>query len=204
MELPNWFCGLESLMELKLISQAFRSFPKCVSIMENLNKVIVNGSDCGRMPQNIELIPNLKEVEFATGKKLSISENLGNMKNLEKLVLYAANIKKFPAGINALSNMKYLSLSNNQLNKLPENIETTNTNMKIGNLLSICVLPERQSSGLADKLIESFQNACLTQKYKQLTLSVLSENTRAIAFYKKHQWQQKEISGNSTKFVLEL
>ena len=86
----------------------------------------------------------------------------------------------------------------------PEKAEVININIKRGNLLSICVLPERQGRSVADELIESFQHACADMGYEQLTLSVLSENSRAKAFYKKHRWQEGEISGSSTKYVLKL
>ena len=89
-------------------------------------------------------------------------------------------------------------------NNFHERNKTENTNNKQGNLLSICVLPEYQGSGAAGELIESFQNACAAQGYKQLTLSVLNENSRAKAFYQKHRWQETGISGSSTKYVLKL
>ena len=89
-------------------------------------------------------------------------------------------------------------------NNLPEMNENKSTNIKDGNLLSICVLPELQGSDVAGELIKSFQNTCADMGYEHLTLSVLNENSRAIAFYKKHGWQEMETSGNSTKFFLKL
>jgi ribosomal protein S18 acetylase RimI-like enzyme len=73
-----------------------------------------------------------------------------------------------------------------------------------GNLLSIGVLPDYEGTGVAGKLIESFQLACKTEGYKRLTLSVEKENSRAIAFYKKHGWRQSDVSGESIRFVLDL
>ena len=73
-----------------------------------------------------------------------------------------------------------------------------------GNLLSICVLPDCEGTGVGGKLIESFQLACKTEGYEQLTLSVLKENSHAAAFYKKHGWRQNGISGDSIRFVLDL
>jgi len=76
--------------------------------------------------------------------------------------------------------------------------------VRSGNLLSICVLPDYKGTGVAGKLIESFQLACAAEGYERLTLSVLSENNRAVAFYKKHGWRQSGISGESIRFVLDL
>jgi ribosomal protein S18 acetylase RimI-like enzyme len=75
---------------------------------------------------------------------------------------------------------------------------------KCGNLLSICVLPDFRGTGVADKLIEFFQEACAAKGYKQLKLSVVSKNSRAIAFYKKHHWYETGTSSESTKFALDL
>jgi ribosomal protein S18 acetylase RimI-like enzyme len=76
--------------------------------------------------------------------------------------------------------------------------------VRSGNLLSICVLPDFEGTGAAGRLIESFQLACKTEGYRRLTLSVEKENSRAVAFYKKHGWHQSSISGESIRFVLDL
>jgi ribosomal protein S18 acetylase RimI-like enzyme len=73
-----------------------------------------------------------------------------------------------------------------------------------GNLLSLCVLPDYKGTGIGGKLIESFKLACADEGYKHLTLSVVSENTRALAFYKKHGWRRSGKSGASIKFSLDL
>ena len=82
--------------------------------------------------------------------------------------------------------------------KAPSNI------VRSGNLLSICVLPDYKGTGVAGKLIESFQLACAAEGYERLTLSVVSKNSRAVAFYKKHGWRQSDKSGKSTRFCLDL
>ena len=79
-----------------------------------------------------------------------------------------------------------------------------NNGIRSGNLLSICILPEREGTGAGGKLIESFQLACKTDGYNRLTLSVLKQNSRAAAFYKKHGWRQIGISGDSIRFSLDL
>jgi ribosomal protein S18 acetylase RimI-like enzyme len=76
--------------------------------------------------------------------------------------------------------------------------------IRSGNLLSICVLPGYKGTGVAGKLIESFQLACAAEGYERLTLSVLSENSRAVAFYEIHGWRQSGKSGESTRFCLDL
>ena len=78
------------------------------------------------------------------------------------------------------------------------------TKVRSGNLLSICVLSEYKGTSVAGKLIESFQLACAGEGYKRLTLSVVSKNSRAVAFYKKHGWRQSSKSGQSIRFFLDL
>ena len=73
-----------------------------------------------------------------------------------------------------------------------------------GNLLSLCVLPDYKGTGIGGKLIESFKLACADEGYKRLTLSVAGENTRAMAFYRKHGWRRSSTSGASIKFSLDL
>jgi ribosomal protein S18 acetylase RimI-like enzyme len=78
------------------------------------------------------------------------------------------------------------------------------TGIRSGNLLSICVLPDCEGTGVGGRLIESFQLACKTEGYNHLTLSVLKQNNRAVTFYKKHGWRQSGMSGESIIFVLDL
>lgn len=72
------------------------------------------------------------------------------------------------------------------------------------NLLSICVLPDYKGTGVAGGLIRFFQTACATKGYDTIELSVLTENRRAIAFYKKHGWREVGRFRESTKFILEM
>jgi len=87
---------------------------------------------------------------------------------------------------------------------LSKNTQSSNSKIRSGNLLSICVLPDCERAGVGGKLIESFQLACKDEGYQRLTLSVLKDNSHAVAFYKKHGWRQSSISGESIRFVLDL
>jgi ribosomal protein S18 acetylase RimI-like enzyme len=73
-----------------------------------------------------------------------------------------------------------------------------------GSLLSICVLPDWGGTGVADQLIEIFQKTCAAIGFRHLKLSVVSTNSRAIAFYKKHLWCETGVSGQSTRFALDI
>ncbi|MHC4227759.1 MAG: GNAT family N-acetyltransferase [Planctomycetota bacterium] len=83
-------------------------------------------------------------------------------------------------------------------------VKAQSARSRSGNLLSACVLPDYQGTGVAGKLIESFQLACKTEGYEHLTLSVLKHNSRAVAFYKKHGWSQSSKYGESIRLFLDL
>jgi ribosomal protein S18 acetylase RimI-like enzyme len=95
-------------------------------------------------------------------------------------------------------------LHRNNTAALSKNTQSLNSKIRSGNLLSICVLPDCEGAGVGGKLIESFRLACKAEGYQRLTLSVDKENSRAVAFYKKHGWRQSSISGESVRFVLDL
>ncbi|MHC4147216.1 MAG: GNAT family N-acetyltransferase [Planctomycetota bacterium] len=78
------------------------------------------------------------------------------------------------------------------------------TGTRSGSLLSICVLPDCEGIGVAGKLIESFQHVCRAEGYERLTLSVVSDDNRAVAFYKKHGWSQSSKYGESIRLFLDL
>jgi len=78
------------------------------------------------------------------------------------------------------------------------------TGVRLASLLSICVLPEHEGTGVGGKLIESFRLAGKTEGYQRLTLSVLKENARAVTFYKKHSWYQSSVFEDSIRFFLDL
>ncbi|TKJ36658.1 MAG: hypothetical protein CEE38_10140 [Planctomycetes bacterium B3_Pla] len=84
------------------------------------------------------------------------------------------------------------------------NIKAPSAGIRSGNLLSICVLPDCEGTGVAGKLIESFQLACKAEGYERLTLSVVSDDNRAVTFYKKHGWRQSGKSGESIRLFLDL
>jgi ribosomal protein S18 acetylase RimI-like enzyme len=87
---------------------------------------------------------------------------------------------------------------------LSKDTQSSNSKVRSCNLLSICVLPDCEGTGVGGKLVESFQLVCKAEGYKHLTLSVLKQNSHAVAFYEKHGWRQSDVSGESIRFVLDL
>ena len=65
---------------------------------------------------------------------------------------------------------------------------------------SICVLPEVKGTGVADDLLEGYQKAVGDHGYAFVYLTVRTNNTRAISYYKKHGWYYLGDKGESTMF----
>lgn len=76
--------------------------------------------------------------------------------------------------------------------------------VRLGSLLSIGVLPEARGSGCAGALLTAFAEHCRARGFGYVELSVLANNTRAVAFYEKHGWQRLEHDGLSVHFGLRL
>lgn len=55
-----------------------------------------------------------------------------------------------------------------------------------GDLLSVCVLPEYRGNGIAQELMQQFLKAMKDKGRKLCLLSVLSDNKRAISYYKRN------------------
>lgn len=60
------------------------------------------------------------------------------------------------------------------------------TQEKIGDLLSICVLPECRGNGMANELIEEYVRVLEIHGRKLCLLTVAIDNGRGVHFYKKH------------------
>ena len=57
-----------------------------------------------------------------------------------------------------------------------------------GDLLSICVLPKWQGSGIANELISDYQNSLRNIGRSVCYLTVATENARGIHFYEKNDF----------------
>lgn len=86
----------------------------------------------------------------------------------------------------------------------PGDAKAPRAGSRSGSLLSTCVLPDYRGTAVAGRLIESFQLACKAEGYERLTLSVVGDNSRAIAFYGKQGWRRSGNSGERIRFFLDL
>ncbi|NLX15213.1 MAG: GNAT family N-acetyltransferase [Phycisphaerales bacterium] len=71
-------------------------------------------------------------------------------------------------------------------------------------LLGIAVAPEYRGSGLAARLTECFETLLRQAGHPRVGLSVLPENQRAIAFYRKTGWQVTHASEAGSWFEKDL
>ena len=145
-----------------------------------------------------------QEVGFAVGGEPDIRQQFlrSAMLRYPHIILWKFLTSSLVRAVLLEELFKKLHLKREEISS--EHIGTHKTTTKCGNLLSICVLPDYKGAGIASRLIETFQKACAVKGYRRLTLSVLSDNSRAIAFYKKHRWYETGTTGASTKFALDL
>ena len=66
-----------------------------------------------------------------------------------------------------------------------------------GELLSICVLPNCRGTGLAGDLVDQFVDALRKGKRKVVRLTVLDDNGRGKAFYKRLGFLEEKRTGSS-------
>ncbi len=71
-------------------------------------------------------------------------------------------------------------------------------------LVVIGVLPVEQGKGYGSQLLSYFEDRAQARGYKNLMLTVLSENFQAIRAYQKSGWSIKEVQGKSTTMVKRL
>jgi ribosomal protein S18 acetylase RimI-like enzyme len=62
----------------------------------------------------------------------------------------------------------------------------------------ICVHAGCRGGGAAAQLMECFRQACRQAGYPTMDLSVYTDNTRAVAFYRKSGWQVVKDDGGTT------
>lgn len=63
-------------------------------------------------------------------------------------------------------------------------------------LFNIAVLPEYRGNGIADKLMEQFENELLGLGVKKIFLEVRESNAAALSLYKKHGFGQISLRKN--------
>lgn len=79
---------------------------------------------------------------------------------------------------------------------LNEKISSLNLN-SIGDLLSICVLPEFRGKGVANTLIKEYEKELLIQGRTVCILTVENNNKRGISFYKKNGYFPYIVKGTT-------
>lgn len=71
-------------------------------------------------------------------------------------------------------------------------------------LLTIAVAPEARGSGVASQVMQAFEDKLRTAGHQRVGLSVLPDNARAIAFYKKCGWDVTHASKAGVWFEKDL
>ncbi|NEO37599.1 MAG: leucine-rich repeat protein [Moorea sp. SIOASIH] len=133
--------------------------PDNINDISNLNQLDLSDNKLNKLPESIGNISNLTRLDLSSNQLTSLPESIGNISNLTRLDLWSNQLNNLPESIGNISNLTRLDLSFNQLTKLPESI---------GNLSNLTRLD--LSRNQLTNLSESFGN------FSKLTLLSLSVN----------------------------
>ena len=71
-------------------------------------------------------------------------------------------------------------------------------------MLSICVLPDYRGHGVSENMLHLFETLLRKEGVENYTLSVQKQNDRAIAFYRKHGFQDSSETREEYKLIKRL
>lgn len=127
---PGLVSQLITIKELDLSESDFRSFPKEILQLKNLEILRMDNCFLKSVGQEIKELEKLRIFHANGGDEggmvEEIHEDLCNLINLEELHLKANRINTIPVAIEKLKNLKVLDLSNNELLEIPEEIGNLN------------------------------------------------------------------------------
>ena len=103
-------------------------------------------------------------------------------------------IKRVSVGLLSFNHLVYQKVFDAMRTK----IKVTRQPTAKGDLLSICVLQDYRGQGIAQELTHQFESLLSKRGISEYTLSVHSNNHRAISFYKRIGLKSVSISNNET------
>lgn len=124
--------NIKTIQELNDLAGAFKNW--CVSNQDKLSmithfKLII--SKMTSLPDEIELLKNLKELNLNHNELISLSPKIGQLKKLEKLSLKMNPLTTLPNEIGQLKNLKIIYFSFFPLISLPGILKTNNVKIVI-------------------------------------------------------------------------
>lgn len=128
---PESIAQLNQLHTLNLIGYVKR-LPQQLSLLPNLKNITIEDTSLTEIPKNIYQCKQLEELLIEKSKVKMISNDIEHLINLKKLKITHAQIKELPSTIGKLKALQHLNLSVNQIQRLPHsfaqlaNLQTLN------------------------------------------------------------------------------
>lgn len=118
-------CDKEDFYKLWNLSASYRyiKIPKCISVMQNLTRICLDGNRYTTFPP-IFCLTNLIELQMGINRFNVIPEKITKLVNLKTLSLFDNQICIIPTFISRLTNLSYLCLNHNKIKRIPKTLST--------------------------------------------------------------------------------
>ncbi|HNF27845.1 MAG TPA: hypothetical protein PKV80_25480, partial [Leptospiraceae bacterium] len=126
---------LKKLKALDLSQNTGFSPPKEISMLQNLEKLVMSRCQLNRFPEEICELKKLKILILDNNTFTSLPESIGNLTELKELNLCYSRLAELPAGFGSLKRLEILDLSGNPLQSLPVEMKSL-TDLKTLGLLN--------------------------------------------------------------------
>ena len=115
--LPDTFNSLENMLELSLVGNQFKSFPKQIFKLKKLQMLSLIDNQINELPKGLVELTELKKLLLRNNELFEIPLEVCMLENLELLDLSDNKISKLPNAISNLKNLRTLYLDRNKLSK---------------------------------------------------------------------------------------
>lgn len=120
--LPEQFDQLQKLEFLEISGNRLDSFPEQICQLRNLKKLYLDENLIPNLPAQIGQLQNLQCLSIAGNRIASLPEQICQLHNLRSLFLSGNPLTSLPAQIGQLQNLEYFDINENQITTLPEEI----------------------------------------------------------------------------------
>jgi hypothetical protein len=108
--------------EVRLVNQKLRDIPEWIQLLPLLEELNLDMNRISTVPEWLGNMTNLKSLDLSNNKISILPSSLGNLINLESIRLHENHFRYFPECISSMTNLKNIGISNNMIEIIPESI----------------------------------------------------------------------------------